>query len=449
MNDDQARMPGNDTGTGAKRLPAKGTQLIAHVGNDITIPNFTDRLAPLDDTLIQRGGGKGLKLYDEIERDTHAWAVLQKRKHELVAREWIVDSASDEDSDIAVAEFIRDVIRSLAFDRLCLDLLDATLKGFAVSELQWMRDGRHIVPSAITTHDQRRFIFDRDWRPRLLTPAAMLHGEALPDRKFIVHRFNVKGNNPYGLGLGSILFWPVLFKREGYAFWLTFLNKYASPTPLAKTPTMLPKEQRELLTMLERMTQGGAVTVPLGTEVSFIEATRSAPASYEAFARYWDEQISETVLGETLSTNIGSVGSQAAAAVHSEGKSQIIDADGDLLSDTLDRTLIKWLVDLNYPGRARPRLYRQRPKNDEAIAKAAEAAARADQQRLTAMDQIVAAASQMEDEVRMRALIGSFTTTAHLDEDVIEGLVRLARRMAGEPQASPPTTPEPVDDPAA
>lgn len=42
----------------------------------------------------------------------------------------------------------------------------------------------------------------------------MRDGIDLPDRKFIVHRHGVVGNNPYGLGLGYQLFWAVLFKRE-------------------------------------------------------------------------------------------------------------------------------------------------------------------------------------------------------------------------------------------
>jgi phage gp29-like protein len=308
----------------------------------------------------------------------------------------------------------------------------------------WTRRGERIVPADIVAHDQRRFVFNRQWQPRLLTQTSMIEGEDLPERKFIVHRFNVRGNNPYGLGLGTILFWPVLFKREGYGFWMTFLEKYASPTPVAEVP--LPKEQDELLNSLVDMVQRGAITVPLGTKLSFLEATRSAPTSYETFSRYWDEQISETVLGETLSTNIGDVGSKAAAQVHVEGKNQIIDADGDLLSDTLNGTLIQWLVDYNFPGRATPRVYRKRPTNDEAIAKAAEAVARADEARLRSMDQIAAGAAQFDTEEEMRAFIGAFETTAHLDEMVVESLVKLALQVRNSPAADPASLP-PVNVP--
>lgn len=415
-----------------KNVPVDGGRLIANVRNDITVPYYSGTMVHADDTLLRRGGGKGLKIYDEIERDTHAYAVLQKRKHELVGREWDVEAASDDDGDVEVAEFCRAQFKRLPFDRMCLELLDANLKGFAVSETMWARDGGWIVPSAIISHDQRRFTFDVDWNLRLLTRENMLEGEKLPDRKFIVHRRNVKGNNPYGLGLGTILFWPVLFKKEGYAFWLVFLEKYASPTPVAKVPTMLPKEQRELLLSLEQLAQKNAITVPLGTELSFLEATRSAPHSYEAWSRYWDEQISETVLGETLSTNIGSVGSMAAAQVHTESKSQIIDADGDLLSDTLQDTLLKWMVELNFPGRAVPRVYRRRPKNEKAIAEARKAMAEADDAQLSSLSKIIQAASSFETEETVRGFITGFSAVEGLDDDVVQGLIELAMRISDD-----------------
>lgn len=114
-----------------KNLPAQARQLIATARNDITIPMFTTVLQPQDATLIARGGGKGLALYDEIDRDTHAYAVLQKRKLALVAREWVVEPASTTPADEEAADFIRDIVVRLNFDRLCLDLLDATLAGSA------------------------------------------------------------------------------------------------------------------------------------------------------------------------------------------------------------------------------------------------------------------------------------------------------------------------------
>ena len=142
--------------------------------NDITIPYFTDVLAPLDDVLISKGGLQALKFYDEIERDPHAYAVLTKRKAQLVSREWIVRPGGESALDIKAAAFIEDVLTGIDFDEACKALLDATLKGFAVSEAVYRRDGRHRVLDRMVSLEQRRFVFDLDWRPRLVTTTNLL-----------------------------------------------------------------------------------------------------------------------------------------------------------------------------------------------------------------------------------------------------------------------------------
>jgi hypothetical protein len=360
----------DETNAGAdarKNFPASARDLIATARNDITLPYFSTVLQPTDDTLIQRGEGKGLKLYDEIERDTHAYAVLQKRKFALVGRQWELEPASDDPADVAAAAMIEETLASLPFDQLCLDLLDATLKGYAVAEIVWTRRDGRFVPEKIVAHDQRRFVFGQDWRPRLLTMQAPSDGIELPEKKFLVHRFGVKGNNPYGLGLGTRMFWPVLFKREGVAFWMHFLEKYASPTPVARYPQgTLPEDQRKLLSALEEMVQRGALVVPMGTGVEFLEAARSGQVSYEGWCDYWDRQMSLCVFGSTLATYVEGQGSRAASETHKEAEEQIIDADADLLADTLRAGLFQWLIDYNAPGARAPSLRRPRAKNQNA-----------------------------------------------------------------------------------
>ena len=338
---------------------------VATVANDITIANYSDVLHPLDDTLIERGGAEGLKIYDAIERDTHAWSVLQKRKHKLIGREWVVKEGGKTSVDMEAAEFIRDVLDDLPFDQICLDMLDATLKGFSISELCYVRDGRHIRPDRISALEQRRFIFDPEWVPRLLTMTSPVRGEKLPERKFIVHRFGTKGNNPYGLGMGTRLFWPVLFKRNGVTYWMKFLERFASPIPVGKyVEGRDTKHQRALMRVLQKMNHSSAITLPIGTELDSFEAKRTGTVDYSAWAKFWNAEISKATLGETLSTEMGSSGSRAAAEVHSDILEALIDSDADILSGTLNNTIIRWLCEFNYPTAALPQVWRPRPSNE-------------------------------------------------------------------------------------
>tara|TARA_R110002124_G_scaffold91506_1_gene232893 strand:- start:17899 stop:20781 length:2883 start_codon:yes stop_codon:yes gene_type:complete len=421
-----------------KNLPRDARNLIADATNDITIPYYSGAMQYVDDTLIQRGQGKGLKIYDEIERDTHAFAMLQKRKKTLVAREWEVLPASDADIDVRAADIVRDQLKALPFDRICEELLDATLKGFAISEVVWGRVEGQIAPVDVVTHDQRRFVFDKDWNPRLLTFVNNRDGIELPGRKFIVHRHGVKGNNPYGLGLGTRLFWPVLFKREGVAFWLHFLEKFASPTVLAKTPYgTLSGEQTRLLNSMKNVRSSSALTVPIGTEVEFLEASRSGSVTYQDFLSYWDKQISICVNGETLTTDIGNSGSRAASETHEAMLENLVDSDGDLLSDSLRQQLLTWIVDYNVPGAGIPSVWRTRPENEQETAKTRKSKAEAAEATDKALNTVLRTAARIDADDEAREYITSFGLTDGLSDGTIDRLVAMRGTTALTPPGDP------------
>lgn len=320
-----------------------------------------------DETLKNRAGSDGLKLYDDIEKDTHASAVLQKRKLAVLARDWEIVPASDAPDDVQAAEFIDECLKNLPFDQICMDLLDAILKGYAVSEILWDIVGDKIRPIAILSREPRRFLFDEKTRLRLLTIENRTVGEVMPANKFIVHRYGGKAGNPYGRGIGSKLYWPVFFKRKGIAFWLVFCEKFGSPTAIGTyTPGMPESEQDKLLRVISDIAQNTAVVVPQGCDVRFLEAVRGGVTTYEQLCRYMDEQISEAVLGETLSTNVGDAGSYAAAETHNGVREEISCADADLLSDTLKRDLFRPIVEFNFPTAQVPSIRRFMPVPDTA-----------------------------------------------------------------------------------
>jgi len=346
---------------------------IASIDRDWTKVFFGQVLRNDDDTLLTRGGGKGLKIYDELERDAHAYADLQKRKLAVVARPWEVDAASEDDADIEVADMVREVLKRIQFDRICMELLDATLKGFSVGEVMWKlyessEHGLLAAPANVIARSQLRFTFGkvRDQETgehplRLLTQASMIEGEELPGRKFIVHRFGGKDGSPYGLGLGNRLFWPVFFKRQDIGFWLVFADKFGSPTAIGKYPKgALEAEQKKLLAMLRQIANDVGIVVPEGTEVELLEAARSGSIdTYEKLARYMDEQISKAVLGGTVTTQAQSTGlGSGVANTQNEVRIEIARADADLLSDTLNATLVRWIVEYNRPGAAAPKVWR-------------------------------------------------------------------------------------------
>jgi phage gp29-like protein len=241
---------------------------------------------------------------------------------------------------------VNDQLEALPFMRISYDLLDAVLKGFSVGEVMWSIDSG-VTVSDVIARDQRRFTFDYECRMRLLTLQNPLYGEALPERKFIVHRFGSKDANPYGLGMGNRLFWPVFFKRQTQQFWLTFLDKFGSPTALGKYPagSSAPAKQA-LLSALSAISQEAQIAVPAGMEVTLLEGAKSGNSGYEDMCRYLDDEMSKAVLGETMSTTSKGAGmGSGQSKVHNE-----------VLADTLNGSLLTWITQYNVPGAKPPRI---------------------------------------------------------------------------------------------
>lgn len=346
------------------------TSVIATVKRDITHPFFTTVLRQTDDTLLQRGGNKGLKIYDEIERDGKVFSALQKRKLAVIGRPWQVDPASDSVIDKAAAEMVKRNLMRINFDTFTLDALDAILKGYSVGEMIWAQDGKEFVIDRIMPRNQRRFTFDLDYKPRMLTWENIMIGEALPERKFIIHSFGGKDGSPFGLGLGTRLFWPAFFKRQDISAWLVFLDKFASPTAVGTYPSGAPAADiDDLMAALQSISQETAIAIPQGMEAKFLEAARSGGSdAYERMARYMDEQIEEIVLGDSGGKQSG--GAVAAAAItKKEVRIELVKADADLLSDTLNKTIATWLVEINMPGAGVPRISRIVEEPSDLVAK--------------------------------------------------------------------------------
>lgn len=332
---------------------------IASAATDPYVSQFQAVLQPTDETIATRGGAEGLKLYDEIRRDPHAYAVLQKRKLEVTHREWMIEPASSRRIDKQAAAEVERQFKAMNIDLLTKGLMGAVLKGFSVAEILWTHDGTFWVARP-KVKKQRRFRFDIDGNLRVLTRAKPVEGEPVPERKFIVHRHSIDDDedDPYGVGIGSVLFWPAWFKRQVLAHWLRSSEKHGTPTVMASYQGGFDeKKQDQLLSVLRNLASDNALVAPENVKFDLLES-RSTGQSHEDLARYLDELMSEAVLGETLSTNSGERGARSLGEIHNEVRLAIAKADADLISATIREQLIRPIVELNFPGAAMPEFWR-------------------------------------------------------------------------------------------
>ena len=335
------------------------TDEIATTEKDIDIyAGWIKRLENPDPTLRTEAGGKGLKLYDEVDRDPHAGSVLQSRRLAVAGKGWEVLPAKNgikagrsvaTSRDEAIAELVKETLENCNFSQARSEILQAVLYGFYVAEVIWeYTDGAIKIKEIIGKHP-RRFCFSLDRDLKLLTPHKMIDGESIPEKKFISFSF-ADSDNPYGKGLGRTLWWPVWFKKHGIKFWLIFLEKFGMPTAVGKYPPGTePSQQQALLDAIDAIQQETGVKIPDNMAIDLLEASRTGKASYESLCGYMDKQMSKAVLCQTATTE-GTPGRLGNEKAQEETKQEIIEADADLLDDCLNGGLIQWIVDYNFFG---------------------------------------------------------------------------------------------------
>jgi phage gp29-like protein len=345
-----SRLRGNDKG-GAESAPLhKDPYLMSYQGILQSLDQVL-RLLPTDSNLSH--------VYEDLERDPKVFEALQKRKLAVINREWQidpVDGGKDSAAGEAAAQALTLEIKTLPFDRIREELLDALCKGFAVSEIVFEGTAdKGVVIDRVVQRAQRRFVFkhvEGEPRPqlRLLTTSNMLEGEELPQEKFIIHAIGARDGNPYGIGLGRQLYWPVFFKRQALSFWLMFADKFGTPTPFGKYPKgTTNRDQIKFLDSLVKMAQDGALVAEEGSSVELLQGTASGGGFYRELLDYLNAEIVGTILGEA--NGHGSGGAQAAAAMdRRDVRLELVKADAALLDDTINDTIIKTLCQLRgYP----------------------------------------------------------------------------------------------------
>ncbi|WAC06589.1 MAG: DUF935 family protein [Thermodesulfobacteriota bacterium] len=344
----------------AEKIKKPEVNEIATAQKDIDIfSGWINRLENPDPVLRTEAQGKGLKLYDDVDRDAHAGSVLQTRYLSVVGKEWNIEPAQTgisrgrpraETQEQKIADFVKEVFLECNFDQARQELLQGILYGFYVGEVMWKYANDQVRIAKIRAKHPRRFSFTTDRELRLLTPQNMIEGEEVPDRKFIVFNYG-SSDNPYGKGLGQKLWWPVWFKKHGIKFWMIFCEKFGAPTPVGKYPAGTKKEDQDLLLeAIDALQQETGVIIPEGMTIDLLEAQRSGTINtYESLCGYMDKQMSKTVLGQTATTE-GTPGKLGNEESQEEVRDDITKADADLLCECINNTLIPWLVDFNFPG---------------------------------------------------------------------------------------------------
>lgn len=297
---------------------------------------------------------------DMEEKDLHYLAQLGTRKRAIAQLGLSVVAASDDAADVAAADLVREVLLEEGLLEAALfDVLDAVGKGYSVCEILWETTAARWRVRELAWRDPRWFAFDPadGTTLRLRDGAGLL---PLTPYKYVVHVHAAKSGLPIRGGLARAAAWAYLFKNYALKDWVAFAEVFGQPYRVGKYHASATADERaKLLRAVASIGTDAAAIIPEGMMIEFVEASRGGTIDlYERLAAFLDAQVSKAVLGQTLTSEVGTGGgSRALGEVHNEVRRDIMRSDARQLAATLNAALVRPLVELNLGPRARyPRL---------------------------------------------------------------------------------------------
>lgn len=292
---------------------------------------------------------------DVEEKEWHYRGVLGQRRTALAQLPITVDPASDAKEHIAHADLVRSIMVRPEMVLSMFDLTDALGKGVAFGEIEWDTSAGQWMPKDIVAKPLAWFRFAQVdlTTPQLLDDAGM--PQPLQPYKWIKHRARLNSGLPVRDGLTRAAAWAWMFKNFDIKAWMVFLNRYGQPLRLGKYPMSSKREERAtLLRALRDMGSDFAAIIPEGMTVEFVDGSGDGGSAFKDQAVYFDEQLSKLVVGQT-GTSDASKGGYAVGRVHEGVLGAICSYDGIVLATSLNRDLVRPVVDLNFgPQKAYP-----------------------------------------------------------------------------------------------
>lgn len=337
---------------------------VSAVTRDDATAAFVGELRAAGDRLLEARGKGDLKIYEDVQRDEQVFATFEQLRTSIIAREYSVVAGGEAPIDVEAADYLRAELAELGFDAVCKKMLFGALIGYSVSELMLAPDAARVRLLEIKVRKAKRFRFDADGGLRLVTKSQP-QGKAMPAAKFWVFTCGAEDDDEmYGRALAEKLYWLVWFKRNATRFYSLWLEKFASPTPVAKVPPGSNEEQRQKwLSLLRSIQVGGRLVIPNNIAVELLQAASNSGGEYNAFLRYLDSGIAKVILCQTMTTDSGASLSQA--EVHEGVQLNVVKSWADMLCESFNRTVARWITQWNFPGAKTPKVWRdcQQPED--------------------------------------------------------------------------------------
>lgn len=295
----------------------------------------------------------------ELERKWDQFAgVVQTRRNAITGLEWCIDPDPkvEEDDEFAkeVADYVSDKLASLdAWDTALSHLSEAIGPNLSVLELIWEKAELSDIAIVPCTRLASHPITNTGVVVRTDEVPMGMPTEEFPG-KFVVFTPNSKGGFPYRATLTHASIRAFLMAWFSQTDWMAFSELYGTPERVAYYDDPVVDADREtIFDYIQYRGSDSAIALPKGVTLELHQAAGTGE-TYEKQLAHAESKIAILWRGQTLTTDIGSVGSRAAAEVHDRVSRDILVADIKAEAACIQRQIIRPMVALKYPGMETP-----------------------------------------------------------------------------------------------
>ena len=289
--------------------------------NGVQLDQFFDQVIsrlPEVDEVLRRAGKTRADLV-HVARDDEVMSATHSMYAAVMSTPMRVEGGSETDN----AFFGGELKRMKA--QLAWAAINAVLYGTSFFEAVY-QDATPITLKVFKEHSFKYFDVNRLDELRFYPNGRHFTGQVQDqDVKFCVTRWRETAENPRGESALSALFWPIFFRKNGWQFWTRFVERHASGLLVGYTDSV---EVGKMAADLAAAVNSGAFATNTNNRVESIK-TGDGGQSYALFDDYLTKRVRLLLLGQTLTSDVGSSGSYAAARVHKD----VADARAMILLD--------------------------------------------------------------------------------------------------------------------
>lgn len=309
-------------------------------------------LLPNPDPVL-KAMGKDIYIYRSLLADPLVMGARRRRAAAVLSMERGFDAELSRHTPARVLKAVESVFARLDMQRLVRDLIDGAFFGYRVAEVMWEPAEGLLAPRDVIAKPAQWFGFEPEGGRLKFRPRGSIMGEDVPERKFVVVGKMRNWENPYGEPDLAACFWPVVFKRGGLKFWMTFTEKYGMPWAVGKLPRGASQVDVDALAdKLAAMVRDAVAVVPDDASVELLTTQGSTNADlYEKLLMFCRSEISIALLGNNQSVELQANRASAQAAQGVEAS--LRDDDAQMIAAGLNQ-LARWICEVNFPGAVPP-----------------------------------------------------------------------------------------------